>query len=147
MRPSLYLLSLLGATTTAFTANIRTKNSDVVSLTQETFYGFMEEHDLVLANFYAPWCRHSRNLAPKFEQAATELKNDNIPLVKIDYTREERLCSDFAISAYPTLNVFRGPKSHEPYHGSRRAESIISYMIDESIYTGAGGGLYLQTYD
>ncbi|CAG8040509.1 unnamed protein product [Penicillium nalgiovense] len=147
MRPSLYILSLLGATATAFTANIRTKSSDVVSLTQETFYDFMEEHDLVLANFYAPWCRHSRNLAPKFEQAATELKSDNIPLIKVDCTQEERLCSDFAIGAYPTLKVFRGPKSHEAYHGSRRAESIISYMIDESIYTGAGGGLYLQTYD
>ncbi|OQE25939.1 hypothetical protein PENFLA_c007G06266 [Penicillium flavigenum] len=147
MRPSLYILSLLGATTTAFTANIRTKNSDVVSLTQETFYDFMEVHDLVLANFYAPWCRHSRNLAPKFEQAATELKSDNIPLVKVDCTREERLCSDFAIGAYPTLKVFRGPESYEPYHGSRRAESIISYMIDESISTGAAGGLYLQTYD
>ena len=130
MRLSPYILSLLGASTPAFAANIRTQSSDVVSLTQETFHDFMEQHDLVLANFYAPWCRYSRNLAPRFEQAAKELKSDNIPLVKVDCTREERLCSEFAIGEYPTLKVFRGPESYEPYHGSRRAESYVPHELE-----------------
>ncbi|OGE58512.1 hypothetical protein PENARI_c001G09420 [Penicillium arizonense] len=85
-------------------------------------------------------------LAPKFEAAAAELKNDKIPLVKVDCTREGRLCDDFDIRAYPTLKVFRGLESHEPYDGSQQTESIISYMIDESISTGAGA-LYYQSYD
>jgi thiol-disulfide isomerase/thioredoxin len=46
----------------------------------------MEEHKhiLVLANFYAPWCRYSKVLAPTFKEAAIELKNINIPLVKCE---------------------------------------------------------------
>ena len=127
MRPlTPYVLSLLGAATAAFATYTDTTDSDVVSLTQETFYHFMEEHDLVLANFYAPWCRYSKKLAPKFEEAATELKNDNIPLVKVDCTWEEELCSDFGIDAFPTLKVFRGPWSHEPYAGTRQTDSYAT---------------------
>jgi protein disulfide-isomerase-like protein len=119
-----YVLSLLGATTAVFATRITKTNA--VSLTQETFYDFMEEHDLVLANFYAPWCRYSKILAPKFEAAAAELQNDNIPLVKVDCTREGKLCDDFGIRAYPTLKVFRGPESHESYDGGRQTESYVT---------------------
>ncbi|BCS23477.1 protein disulfide-isomerase precursor [Aspergillus puulaauensis] len=138
-----YLLSL----TAAFATYTHAKDSNAVSLTQETFYDFISEHDLVLANFYAPWCRYSKALAPKFEKAATQLKKENIPLVKVDCTREEKLCSDFEIDAFPTLKVFRGPESHEPYDGGRRTDSIISYMriisyiTDEAISTGARADL------
>jgi protein disulfide-isomerase-like protein len=120
-----YILSLLGATTAVFAT--RTTDTNAVSLTEETFYDFMEEHDLVLANFYAPWCRYSKMLAPKFEAAAAELKNDKIPLVKVDCTREGRLCDDFDIRAYPTLKVFRGLESHEPYDGSQQTESYVTH--------------------
>lgn len=152
-----YLLSL----TAAFATYTDAKDSNAVSLTQETFYDFMSEHDLVLANFYAPWCRYSKALAPEFETAATQLKKENIPLVKIDCTREEKLCSDFEIDAFPTLRVFRGPESHEPYDGGHEIGSyatrqlkrqishanslariiqymrMISYIMDEAISTGA----------
>jgi thiol-disulfide isomerase/thioredoxin len=86
----------------------------------------MEEHPLVLANFYASWCRHSKVLTPKFEAAAAELKIDNIPLVNVDCTQNEGLCNDLMIGAYPTLKVFRGPESHEPYNGGRETESYAT---------------------
>lgn len=119
---TLWALSLLGATAAALPTYTNPTHSDVVSLTQESFYNFIEKHDLVLANFYAPWCRYSKELAPKFEQAATELKTDNIPLVKVDCTLERELCSEFGIRGYPTLKVFRGLESVERYPGARRTE-------------------------
>ncbi|KAJ5779245.1 hypothetical protein N7457_006965 [Penicillium paradoxum] len=138
-----YLLGLLGATTASF-AYVGPAASEVVSLTEDTFEDFMEEHDLVLANFYAPWCRYSRMLAPNFAEAATELKNDNIPLVNVDCTWEEDLCAEYDISAYPTLMVFRGPGLHKPYGGGRQTDSIISYMIHESTFTEPRSGLRVQ---
>ncbi len=126
---TLYVLSLLGAATATFATYTDATDSDVVPLTQETFYDFMEEHDLVLANFYAPWCRYSKAFAPKFEKAATKLKNDNIPLVKVDCAWEEELCSDFGIGAVPTLKVFHGPESHEPYAGEHQADSYATRQL------------------
>ncbi|KKK20934.1 hypothetical protein P175DRAFT_0524424 [Aspergillus ochraceoroseus IBT 24754] len=108
-------------------------SSDVVSLTKDTFTKFMQEHDLVLAEFFAPWCGHCKALAPKYEEAATELKEKNIPLVKVDCTEEEELCKGQGVEGYPTLKVFRGPETVKPYAGARQKEAIVSYMLKQSL--------------
>lgn len=115
------LLSLLGVAT-AFSPREET-DSDVVTLTDATFYDFIENHDLVLANFYAPWCRYSKALAPEFEAAASDLKPLQVPLVKVDCTVESNICDDYDVRAYPTLKVFRGPDSYRRFSGNRQADS------------------------
>lgn len=47
---------------------------EVVSLTKETFDEFVSSRPLVLAEFYAPWCGHCKQLAPEYEKAAKRLK-------------------------------------------------------------------------
>lgn len=66
--------------------------SDVVILTADNFTTFVFNEELVLVEFYAPWCGHCKKLEPKFEKAATELKKDtNIRLAKVDATVESVL--------------------------------------------------------
>lgn len=122
------VLSLLGATAvvTAAEPAADPADSDVLSLTKDTFDDFVKEHDLVLAEFFAPWCGHCKALAPKYEEAATELKAKNIPLVKVDCTAEEELCLNYEVDGYPTLKVFRGVDSHKPYAGARQADSYVT---------------------
>ncbi|KAF5864430.1 protein disulfide-isomerase precursor [Aspergillus alliaceus] len=131
---ALWALSLLGACAVASAADEKAEApSDVISLTKDTFDGFIKEHDLVLAEFYAPWCGHCKALAPKYEEAATELKEKNIPLVKIDCTAEEDICRDQGVEGYPTLKIFRGHDSVKPYQGARQTEAIVSYMVKQSL--------------
>jgi protein disulfide-isomerase A1 len=119
-----WVLSLLAASAVASAADATADTpSDVVALTKDSFKDFMKEHDLVLAEFYAPWCGHCKALAPKYEEAATELKGKNIPLVKVDCTEEEELCREYGVEGYPTLKIFRGPESNKPYQGARQADS------------------------
>ncbi|KAF2155386.1 disulfide-isomerase [Myriangium duriaei CBS 260.36] len=107
--------------------------SDVHVLKQDTFKAFVESNDLVLAEFYAPWCGHCKALAPEYEEAATTLKEKNIPLAKIDCTEEADLCKDHGVEGYPTLKVFRGPTNPAVYPGQRKAQAIISYMTKQSL--------------
>lgn len=116
------VLGLLGATA-AVSAAETDAESNVIALTKDTFGDFVKEHDLVLAEFYAPWCGHCKALAPKYEEAATELKSKDIALVKVDCTAEEDLCRDYEVDGYPTLKVFRGPNDPKPYGGARQADS------------------------
>nr|OQO15965.1 Protein disulfide-isomerase [Rachicladosporium sp. CCFEE 5018] len=107
--------------------------SDVHDLTKDTFKSFVEDHDLVLAEFFAPWCGHCKALAPEYEEAATSLKEKSIALAKIDCTENQDLCQDFGVEGYPTLKVFRGAENVQPYSGPRKAPAIISYMTKQAL--------------
>jgi protein disulfide-isomerase A1 len=103
--------------------------SDVHDLKKDTFKGFIEEHDLVLAEFFAPWCGHCKALAPEYETAATTLKEKDIPLVKVDCTEESDLCQEYGVEGYPTLKVFRGTEVISPYTGQRKADAYVATIL------------------
>ncbi|KAK4611693.1 Disulfide-isomerase [Fulvia fulva] len=107
--------------------------SDVHELTKDTFKDFVTENELVLAEFFAPWCGHCKALAPEYEEAATTLKEKSIALAKIDCTEQQDLCQEYGVEGYPTLKIFRGEKNISPYSGARKADAIVSYMTKQSL--------------
>ncbi|KAI8939760.1 hypothetical protein NX059_003503 [Plenodomus lindquistii] len=107
--------------------------SDVKQLNKDSFKSFIAENDLVLAEFFAPWCGHCKALAPEYETAATSLKEKDIKLVKVDCTEEADLCQEYGVEGYPTLKVFRGTENVSPYGGQRKADSLISYMTKQAL--------------
>nr|XP_018267457.1 protein disulfide-isomerase domain [Kwoniella dejecticola CBS 10117]OBR89615.1 protein disulfide-isomerase domain [Kwoniella dejecticola CBS 10117] len=106
--------------------------SDVLDLAQDTFKGEVYDQDLALVEFFAPWCGHCKNLAPHYEEAATELVKKGIKLAKVDCTEHAELCQEYGVSGYPTLKVFRNGTPTD-YTGPRKADGIISYMIKQSL--------------
>ncbi|BGP35089.1 protein disulfide-isomerase precursor [Rhodotorula toruloides] len=118
------VLSLVGLATAAFA-------SDVVDLTGTTFPDFAAQ-DLTLIEFFAPWCGHCKALAPHYEEAATILKKDKIPIAKVDCTVESDLCSSQGVNGYPTLKVFRKGVPAE-YGGTRKTDGIVSYMKKQAL--------------
>ncbi|CDK29929.1 unnamed protein product [Kuraishia capsulata CBS 1993] len=113
---------------------VASADSAVVKLTSDKFSAFLKENDLVLAEFFAPWCGHCKHLGPEFSSAADRLLDKNIRLAQIDCTVEKDLCQNHGIKGYPTLKVFKGPDA-EPvdYSGQRTADSIYSYMLKQSL--------------
>eukprot|EP00794_Sanderia_malayensis_P003075 gene3075-3540_t len=102
---------------------------EVITLTKENFHELTQKEDLMLVEFYAPWCGHCKRLAPEYEKAAKALKNREVPILlgKVDATKEAEIAKEFNVTGYPTLKVFRKGK-HSEYKGGRDQMGIVSYM-------------------
>ncbi|XP_037371285.1 protein disulfide-isomerase A4 isoform X1 [Talpa occidentalis] len=102
-------------------------------LTKDNFDEVVSNADIILVEFYAPWCGHCKKLAPEYEKAAKELskRSPPIPLAKVDATTETDLAKKFDVSGYPTLKIFRKGKPFD-YNGPREKYGIVDYMIEQS---------------
>ncbi|CAE6391495.1 unnamed protein product [Rhizoctonia solani] len=106
--------------------------SDVIDLNNDSFKTTVDGEELILVEFFAPWCGHCKALAPQYEEAATTLKAAGIKLAKVDCTENSDLCQANGVGGYPTLKVFRHGKDKE-YSGPRKADGIVSYMKKQSL--------------
>jgi len=106
------------------------------SLDRATFGGYIADHDVVLVQFYAPWCVWCQRLAPVWEKTAALLADEpfdvSVKLAKVDCTHptERYLCFDHRVSAFPTILLFQGhrPRSHTAYRGHRTTEAMLAYV-------------------
>jgi len=104
----------------------------VVTLTKANFDSIVDDADIILVEFYAPWCGHCKKLAPEYEAAAQELKlhDPKIILAKVDATEEPTLATKYDVSGYPTMKMFRKGRMYE-YEGGREQNTIVSYMKEQ----------------
>jgi len=104
-------------------------SSDVLEYKDSNFDSNIKQHELALAEFYAPWCGHCKKLAPEYEKAATILKANDPPvaLIKVDCTAETKTCGKYDVNGYPTLKIFKHGEPTE-YNGPRDADGIVKYL-------------------
>ncbi|MCO5120760.1 MAG: thioredoxin [Burkholderiaceae bacterium] len=77
----------------------------VTELVAEKFDETITENDIVVIDFWAPWCGPCKSFAPTFEKIAAE--NEDIRFVKVNTDEQQALAGHFGIRSIPTLMVFR----------------------------------------
>lgn len=65
----------------------------------------IQDHEIVLLDFWAAWCGPCRMFAPIFDQAAAA--HPDVVFGKVDTEVERELAAGFRISSIPTLMAFR----------------------------------------
>jgi len=109
-----------------------------IQLTADSFEAHHHKHDIMVVNFYAPWCHWCKKLEPVWEKTAATLNqkypgDERLKLGKVDCTAHasESLCIKNRVDAFPTILVFRkddtGNSLHESYHGERSVPAITAW--------------------
>ena len=99
----------------------------VVEATIENIEDLVEKNDIVIIDFWAPWCGPCRQFAPIFETASE--KFPDVIFSKVNTEVEKEIAAHFSIRSIPTIMVFREAMLVFAQPGSI-PESAIGEMID-----------------
>jgi thioredoxin 1 len=76
-----------------------------LELTKENFDETIVNNDIVLIDFWAPWCAPCRSFAPIYEQ--TSENHTDIVFGKVNTEEEQELAATYRIRSIPTLMLLR----------------------------------------
>ena len=77
----------------------------IIDVTRDNFEALISGNDIILVDFWAPWCGPCRQFAPVYESMADE--HQDIVFAKVNTEEERELAGHFQIRSIPTLMVFR----------------------------------------
>jgi len=76
-----------------------------IALTADNFEQTITSNDLILVDFWAPWCGPCRSFAPIYESVAEQYPD--VVFAKVNTDEEQALAAHFNIRSIPTLMIFK----------------------------------------
>lgn len=76
-----------------------------VELDHKNFEEKVNGNDIVVVDFWAPWCGPCKSFAPIYEAVSEEI--EDVVFAKVNTEEEQDLAAHFQIRSIPTLMIFR----------------------------------------
>lgn len=99
-----------------------------ITLTDSNFNEMVNNHPLLVVDFWAPWCGPCRMVSPIIEQLATELAG-KVAFGKLNVDENPRVASTFGIQSIPTISIFKNGKSVDGFVGAAPKPQIQARIL------------------
>lgn len=91
----------------------------------------LNDDDVTLVDFWAPWCGPCRMIAPVLEELAKEYEG-RAKIVKLNVDENPEVASRYGIQSIPTLLFFKGGKLVDSAIGLQSKEAL-SRRLDQVV--------------
>lgn len=97
----------------------------IVKANDDTLQAEIESGDLVLVDFWAPWCAPCKIIDPVLEEISTEL-GDKLKIIKVNVDESPGSAERFSIMSIPTLMMIKNDQVVDKFIGVQPKESLMN---------------------
>lgn len=98
-------------------------NKNIKILTNKNFKTAIKR-DLVLVDFWAPWCAPCKIIAPTLNEIAEEY-SDKVTIAKVNVDQQKQVAQKFKIRNIPTLILFKDGKELKRITGVKPKRALL----------------------
>lgn len=103
-------------------------DENVITITSEgQFQEVLNQHQVVLADFYAVWCPPCRALKPKIHELAAQYAGV-IAVAAVDVDKVGALAEAYGVRSIPDVRIFKQGKEVKSFVGLRDKEDYIKVL-------------------
>ncbi|OLQ00757.1 Thioredoxin-like 2-1, chloroplastic [Symbiodinium microadriaticum] len=73
---------------------------------------------LLVVDYYAPWCRACQKLLRYVQKIARDEKFRNVEFASVDFERSRELCKSKSVDKLPTMEIYRGQDLKQRWSGA-----------------------------
>jgi len=97
-----------------------------IEVNDTNFEDTVKDNDLILVDFWAPWCVPCKALTPVLEEIASE--NNNIVIAKMNTDENPNTSSQHGIMSIPTMMIFKKGELVDRLIGAMPKDAIMQKL-------------------